>query len=277
MRSFLPIAWRHCSRIDIYAWSDDGTWGLERGMISDTSYHSFSNVGCIEANILIDEDGNAQLADFGSTILSEDPEVLEDSGTLRWMSPELLDPQGFGAENYLPTKESDCYALGMVILEVLTGGFPFQDLNNLAVMRKVIDGEHPSRPNGPEAVWFTDDLWAMLEKCWSNKPKHRPTIEGVLECLEQGLTTWKPLSLSADSDSQVDSDDDSVSTMSHNSCVFSHLVFDFGSPEQRSSLLMKPFYEMATNLQLYRNVVRMRTRKLTDVHTLCEIRAACMF
>ena len=51
MRSFPPIAWRHCSRIDIYARSGDGTWGLERGMISDTRHHSFSNVDYIRRTL----------------------------------------------------------------------------------------------------------------------------------------------------------------------------------------------------------------------------------
>ena len=140
------------------------------------------------------------------------------------MSPELLDPVRFGAKNGRPTKESDCYALGMVVLEVLTGKAPFSGCNNLAVMRKIVDGEHPSRPKGPQAVWFTDGLWGMLKQCWLCKPKQRPAVEGVLECLERGLVTWKPLSLSADSDSETDSDDDSVSTKSHHPCVFSHLV-----------------------------------------------------
>ena len=34
------------------------------------------------------------------------------------MSPELLDPERFGVEGDRPTKESDCYAFGMVIYEV---------------------------------------------------------------------------------------------------------------------------------------------------------------
>ena len=37
------------------------------------------------------------------------------------MSPELLDPERFGipqSEGNRPTKQSDCYALGMVIYEV---------------------------------------------------------------------------------------------------------------------------------------------------------------
>jgi serine/threonine protein kinase len=38
-------------------------------------------------------------------------------GTFRWMSPELLDPSVFGSDGR-PTRESDRYALGMVIYEV---------------------------------------------------------------------------------------------------------------------------------------------------------------
>lgn len=36
------------------------------------------------------------------------------------MSPELLDPERFGLSNedYRPTKQADCYALGMVVYEV---------------------------------------------------------------------------------------------------------------------------------------------------------------
>ena len=39
-------------------------------------------------------------------------------GTPRWMSPELLYPEQFGVSDDRPTKQSDCYALGMVVYEV---------------------------------------------------------------------------------------------------------------------------------------------------------------
>ena len=38
-------------------------------------------------------------------------------GTTRWMSPELLDADRFGSDG-LPSRESDCYALGMTTYEV---------------------------------------------------------------------------------------------------------------------------------------------------------------
>ena len=43
-------------------------------------------------------------------------------GTIRWMSPELLDPDRFKVSDSRPTKQSDCYALGMVVYEVRTDG-----------------------------------------------------------------------------------------------------------------------------------------------------------
>ena len=36
------------------------------------------------------------------------------------MSPELLNPEMFGKSDDRPTKQSDCYALGMVVYEVCT-------------------------------------------------------------------------------------------------------------------------------------------------------------
>ena len=140
-------------------------------------------------NILIDQNRRALLADFGLLTFVLDPtnptasvSTTNFGGTTRWMSPELLHPQLFGFEDNRPTEESDRYALGMVILEVLTGQRPFADDHVIDVQRKVMDGEHPERPN--EAC-FTDDLWGTLEQCWSPQPERRPTVAVVLECLER--------------------------------------------------------------------------------------------
>ena len=52
-------------------------------------------------------------------------------GTRRWMSPELLIPERFGmhgSEAGRPTRQSDCYALGMVIYEVSVRMSTFVDV-----------------------------------------------------------------------------------------------------------------------------------------------------
>ena len=108
------------------------------------------------------------------------------------MSPELLSPDRFNLDNSRPTRESDCYALGMVIYEVLSGRVPFSQLGDVNVMLKVIEGERPERPGGVEGAWFSDNLWRILGLCWSMQPKGRPSVDVVLHSLKQVSGTWNP-------------------------------------------------------------------------------------
>jgi len=101
------------------------------------------------------------------------------------MSPELLYPDQYGLKDGRPTKRSDCYALGMVILEVLSGDVPFAPFDRPVVMLKVMKGERPARPEGAEGARFTDDVWEMLNRCWAHQPEHRPPVVDVLDCFER--------------------------------------------------------------------------------------------
>lgn len=62
--------------------------------------------------------GEPMLCDFGLALIVEDltmmsiSTVLQGSGNCRWMAIELL------FHDALPTKESDMWAFGMVVLEV---------------------------------------------------------------------------------------------------------------------------------------------------------------
>ena len=158
-----------------------------------TIHHPATNL-LIKANVMIDQTGQARLADFGLLTFVSDPTnptntgSVTNAGTTRWMSPELLHPEQFGYEQSWPTKKSDCYALGMVILEVLSGAPPFARDKEFIVMRKVIEGERPKRPEG---AWFTDDLWRTLHQCWLPQPKDRPTIVAVFEHLGQVSRVWQ--------------------------------------------------------------------------------------
>lgn len=153
----------------------------------------------VKANILIDDIGHARLADFGLLAIISDATSRGSSssilhgGTYRWMSPELFYPENFGLKDSRPTKYSDCYALGMVIYEVLSGQVPFPRHNTCAVVAKVSRGERPGRPRGAEIRWFTDGVWRILQHCWAPKRDHRPGIEEVLQCLEEASKSWTPL------------------------------------------------------------------------------------
>lgn len=220
------VAQRRREGIDIHAQSGNDTRGPERGMTP----HAHIRLVILlfsKANILIDQDCHACLADFGLLTIVSDPTNPTASnssakgGTTRWMSPELLDPDQFGIKDSRPTKESDSYALGMVILEVLSGRAPFKPLRDVIVMRIVLEGKRPERPDGPEGERFTDDLWRMLTLCWESDRGVRPKIEAILEFLEKVSEAWKPPSLQPDEDVEMVEEDWDLTTVSDSSGMVS--------------------------------------------------------
>lgn len=135
-------------------------------------------------NILIDNNGNARLTGFSQVKVPSEQLTMKmpppAGGIVPWTSPELLVPENFGLKESLPTKESDCYALGMVVYEVLSGRGPFETHRDLQVVHMVLDGVRPERPNGNEGVLFTDEIWGMLELCWKSQPGDRPSAKRIL-------------------------------------------------------------------------------------------------
>ena len=119
------------------------------------------------------------------------------------MSPERIAPEQFGFKNSRPTIASDCYALGMVVYETISGNVPFHKEADLTVsMKVVVKGEHP-----PRGAKFTKRLWEMLELCWAPKPNHRPGIEDVLWCLEVVSNSSEPPSPVAEEGTDEEGDD----------------------------------------------------------------------
>ena len=175
-----------------------------------------------KANILINCNGRACLADFSLlTIVSDQSAVISswvEGGTIQWMSPELLNPERFGLGLKIrPTKESDCYALGMVIHEVLSGRTPFDPWKAPMVILKVLEGKRPGRPQGEEGRLFTDAIWEVLELCWKPQPSDRANAKTILLCL--GGTPPLPPSVmdgaaATDVDSQLDDTESGSGTFS---------------------------------------------------------------
>ena len=100
------------------------------------------------------------------------------------MSPELLVPESFGLKESRPTKQSDCYALGMVVYEVLSGLRPFGLATDPHVIYMVLEGRRPGRPQTEWGSPFTDAIWALLELCWKANPSDRASVKAVLRGLE---------------------------------------------------------------------------------------------
>ncbi|KAI3602834.1 amp-ligase [Moniliophthora roreri] len=123
------------------------------------------------ANILVDNQRNCRLADFGLAAIKESQRLDSTSGTqrgtVRWMAPEiLLDTTSDGADK----TAGDVYAYACTIFEVMTGSPPFPGIADAVVMLKVINGARPPRPTDG---WCPDDIWSIVERCWSQNPGER--------------------------------------------------------------------------------------------------------
>ena len=173
--------------------------GVSKGCVSEPrGYCCARSSPGPQANILINHDGHACLADFGLLTIASNQETFVRScvrgGMIPWTSPERFDSVESG-----PTKESDCYALGMVICEVLSGRPPFASPRSFRLLRRIMEGQRPERPQGEESALFTDDLWETLQLCWKQKPDERTNATVVLQCLERASLpprlrfTWRKL------------------------------------------------------------------------------------
>ncbi|KAF8751207.1 Egl-10, and Pleckstrin (DEP) [Rhizoctonia solani] len=142
-------------------------------------------------------DGVAVVCDFGGSLLKNRSLniVRREKGTLtyRWAAPELLygsnsddsESAGTASQSNQTTggcpwnsKASDIYALGMTILEVISGRFPWHWIKNeMAVVLHVCKrgSQHKRSKNIPQNSRDGDKLWSLLTICWSFEPEARPT------------------------------------------------------------------------------------------------------
>ena len=65
--------------------------------------------------------------------------------------------------------------------KVFTGEVPFGKNNWLTAETKIGRGERPKRPKHSD---FTESLWELTQRCWSDEPQHRPNIKEVIEVLK---------------------------------------------------------------------------------------------
>ncbi|KAB5590658.1 Rap guanine nucleotide exchange factor [Ceratobasidium theobromae] len=151
------------------------------------------------ANVLVSAGGEALLADFGlSKIVAEEegaaaaPTSLEKAGSSRWMAPELF--QVDTSTSASVTCSSDVWSFGMLCLEVLTGCPPFFPKLRVdaQVIATLIQGCLPERPEPLEQMHgrgLSDEMWEVMNRCWSRKPAERPemrTLASEVQALHVG-------------------------------------------------------------------------------------------
>jgi len=97
------------------------------------------------------------------------------------MAPELLHPQMFGLKEARISKETDIYAFGIVVYEVLTGCPPFGagGRRQAEIMFRVIEGQRPSKPERAMDIGFGGGTWDLTQQCWNQDRGKRPTVDKI--------------------------------------------------------------------------------------------------
>ncbi|CAE6418239.1 unnamed protein product [Rhizoctonia solani] len=126
-------------------------------------------------NILVSKDHTPKLTDFRNAVISKYTLQFLRSNTtpsmsMRWTAPEIL------SEETKTTQAGDVYALGMIVFEVMTGILPYDGVREPSIMRRILAGQVPSRPEAhiPAGVDQADRLWSLITSCWAFDPKERP-------------------------------------------------------------------------------------------------------
>ncbi len=134
-------------------------------------------------NILMDEDGNPYLADFGLAKFTEGRIELTNTmmtGTAAYMAPEI-------AREGKSTKRADIYALGIILFEMLTGELPYQGTTPYKILSAHINQPvprlHEFRPDLPEAVQ------EVINTAIAKDPVNRyPTAEAMASALKSAMS-----------------------------------------------------------------------------------------
>ncbi|XP_030447559.1 probable serine/threonine-protein kinase PBL16 [Syzygium oleosum] len=150
------------------------------------------------SNILLDQEYNAKLSDFG---LAKDGPV----GDKSHVSTRIMGTYGYAAPEYIMTghltPRSDVYSFGVVLLELLTGRKSLdksrpareQNLTDWALpllkeKKKILDLVDP-RLDGDYPIKGVHKAAMLSFHCLNRNPKARPLMRDIVDSLEPLLVT----------------------------------------------------------------------------------------
>ncbi|GAV90949.1 Pkinase domain-containing protein/NAF domain-containing protein [Cephalotus follicularis] len=124
-------------------------------------------------NLLLDENGNLKISDFGLSALQEsrrqDGLLHTTCGTPAYVAPEVINKKGYDGAN------ADIWSSGVVLFVLLAGYLPFHDQNLMDMYRKITKGELKF----PQ--WFAPEVRKVLSRILDPNPNTRITVAELME------------------------------------------------------------------------------------------------
>lgn len=127
-------------------------------------------------NIMIDDELNVKIADFGIALSSNEAEMTQTNtimGSVHYLAPEL-------ARGNVATPASDIYSLGILLYELLTGTVPFKGEGAVNIALQHMESDIPSVLETNDTISTNFDH--IIKKSTVKKPALR--YPDVLEMIE---------------------------------------------------------------------------------------------
>ncbi|XP_057953298.1 CBL-interacting serine/threonine-protein kinase 10 [Malania oleifera] len=124
-------------------------------------------------NLLLDENENLKVSDFGLSALAEskrrDGLLHTTCGTPAYVSPEVIERKGYDGA------KTDIWSCGVILYVLLAGYLPFHDSNLIEMYRKIGKAEFKC-PN-----WFLPEIRKLLRRMLDPSPSTRISIHRIKE------------------------------------------------------------------------------------------------
>lgn len=138
------------------------------------------------ANILLDEDHNAYLGDFGIARILDDPALeFQTQSEEKYRSPTYISPEQIRSEPLQP--QVDIYCLGLLTFEMFTGRPSFQGLSPSDTLLQQLN--QPLRPLTQYNQHLPPALDLVLQRATAKDPAKRyPDVLGFLAEVHQAIS-----------------------------------------------------------------------------------------
>lgn len=116
------------------------------------------------SNVLLTRDHRAKIADFGMSVANTGQELTAETGTYRYMAPEVIRHESYSSN-------ADVYSFGIVLWQLITREVPFATMTPIQAAFAVAEGRRPEiHPSTPAP------LQDIITACWDQDSQKRPSF-----------------------------------------------------------------------------------------------------